>query len=53
MDCVDRYHGVKLAVEDRHKNTFNTEWGMFRYLEIATLKTQTPFLMHAQGNQLK
>ena len=29
LDCVDGYHGVELAVEDRHKTTFNTEWGMF------------------------
>ena len=30
LDCVDGYHGVELAVENRQKTTFNTEWGMFR-----------------------
>ena len=25
LDCLDGYHGVELAVEDRHKTTFNTE----------------------------
>ena len=34
LDCVDGYHGVELAAEDKHKTTFNTEWGMFRYLRV-------------------
>ena len=34
MDCVDGYHGVELAEEDRHKTTFATEWGLFRYLRV-------------------
>ena len=25
---------MELAVENRHKTTFNTEWGMFRYLRV-------------------
>ena len=29
--CVDGYHGIPLAEEDRHKTTFATEWGKFRY----------------------
>ena len=31
LDCVDGYHGVPLAEEDRHKTTFLTEWGRYRY----------------------
>ena len=31
LDCVDGYHGVPLAEEDKHKTTFLTEWGRFRY----------------------
>jgi hypothetical protein len=27
LDCVDGYHGVELAKEDRHNTTFTTEWG--------------------------
>ena len=27
LDCKDGYHGLDLAVEDRHKTTFATEWG--------------------------
>ena len=34
LDCVDGYHGVELAKEDRHKTTFSTEWGLFRYLRV-------------------
>ena len=34
LDCVDGYHGVELAKEDRHKTTFATEWGLFRYLRV-------------------
>jgi hypothetical protein len=29
VDCVDGYHRVELAKEDRHKTTFATEWGLF------------------------
>jgi hypothetical protein len=29
LDCIDGYHGVELAKEDRHKTTFATEWGLF------------------------
>ena len=29
LDCVDGYHKVELAKEDRHKTTFATEWGLF------------------------
>ena len=31
LDCKDGYHGVPLAKEDRHKTTFITEQGRFRY----------------------
>jgi hypothetical protein len=31
LDCVDGYHGIELAEEDRHKTTFSTEWGLYRY----------------------
>ena len=33
LDCVDGYHGIPLAEEDRHKTTFATEWGKFRYMQ--------------------
>ena len=43
------YHGTALAGEDRHKTTFGTEWGKFRYKRApqgyqgtATAGTQTP-----------
>ena len=29
LDCLDGYHGIELAEEDRHKTTFATEWGKF------------------------
>ena len=29
LDC-----GVELAEEDRHKTTFSTEWGLFRYKRV-------------------
>ena len=29
LDCVDGYHGVELAKEDRHKTTSATKWGLF------------------------
>ena len=32
LDCLDGYHRVLLAPEDRHKTTFTTEWGKYRYL---------------------
>jgi hypothetical protein len=31
---VDGYHGVELDKEDRHKTTFATEWGLYRYLRV-------------------
>ena len=34
LDCVDGYHGVELDKEDRHKTTFSTEWGLFRYRRV-------------------
>jgi hypothetical protein len=34
LDCVDGYHGVESAKEDRHKTTFATEWGLFRYHRV-------------------
>jgi hypothetical protein len=34
LECVDGYHSVELAKEDRHKTTFATEWGLFRYLRV-------------------
>jgi hypothetical protein len=34
MDCVDGYHGVELAKEDRHKTTFALERGPLRYLRV-------------------
>ena len=33
LDCVDGFHGVPLAEEDRHKITFITEWGRFHYAQ--------------------
>ena len=51
MGCVDGYHGIDLAEENRHKTTFATEWGKFRYkrapqvyfyLDTATAGTRTP-----------
>ena len=32
LDCMDGYHSVELAKEDRHKTTFATECGLYRYL---------------------
>ena len=32
LDCVDGYHSVPVAVEDRHKMTFITEDGRYEYL---------------------
>ena len=34
LDCVDGYHGVEIAEEDRHKTTFITEDGKYRYKRI-------------------
>lgn len=34
LDCVDGYHGVELDPRDRHKTTFATEWGLFRYKRV-------------------
>ena len=34
LDCVDGYHGVELAEEDRHKTIFATEWGLFEYCRV-------------------
>lgn len=31
LDCADGYHGVEIAEEDKHKTTFITEWGRYRY----------------------
>ena len=31
LDCIDGYHGIEVAEEDRHKTTFATEFGKFRY----------------------
>ena len=31
QDCVDGYHGIRLAEKDRHKTTLATGWGEFRY----------------------
>jgi hypothetical protein len=31
LDCVDGYHVIELEEKDRHKTTFATEWGKFRY----------------------
>ena len=31
LDCVDGYHGIELAEEDRYKTTLATEFGNFRY----------------------
>ena len=31
LDCVDGYHRVPLAEKDKHKTTFITEWGRYRY----------------------
>ena len=55
LDCVDGYHGVELAKEDRHKTTFATEWGLFRYLRVpqgylSSQSTQTRFWMRALEN---
>ena len=34
LDCVDGFHGIPLAEEDRHKTTFITEWGRYRYARV-------------------
>ena len=34
LDCVDGFHGVPLAEEDKHKTTFITEWGRYRYARV-------------------
>ena len=34
LDCVDGYHGVEIAEEDRDKMSFITEWGAFRYRRV-------------------
>ena len=34
LDCVDGYHGVEIAEEDRDKMSFITEWGAFRYKRV-------------------
>ena len=34
LDCVDSYHRVEIAEEDRHNPTFITEDGRFRYKRI-------------------
>ena len=34
LDCVDGYHGVELDPADRHKTTFSTEWGLYRYKRL-------------------
>ena len=34
---LDGYHGVELAEEDRHKTTFDTEWGLYRYRRVTCL----------------
>ena len=33
LDCVNGYHGVPLAKEDRHNPTFAMEWGRFHYTQ--------------------
>ena len=61
LDCVDGYHGVELDKEDRHKTTFATEWGLYRYLRVpqgylssgdSYTKQLMQFLMPAQRNLL-
>ena len=43
LDCVDGYHGIALAKEDRHKTTFATQWGKFRYTRPCGARvTQAP-----------
>ena len=34
LDCVDGFHGVELDPADRHKTTFATEWGLYRYKRL-------------------
>ena len=34
LDCVDRYHWVTLAEEDRHKTVFITEDGRYEYQRV-------------------
>ena len=34
LDCIDGYHGVEIAEEDRLKTTFITEEGKFQYKRI-------------------
>jgi hypothetical protein len=34
LDCVDGYHSVELAEEDRRNTTFATKWGLFRFLRV-------------------
>lgn len=32
IDGFSRYHKTKIALEDRSKITFSTEWGLFEYI---------------------
>ena len=52
LDCVDGYHGIPLAEDDRHKTTFANEWGNSgtpEHLRVtyhqgtATVNTQMPY----------
>ena len=38
LDCVDGYHGVPLAKEDKHKTVFITEDGRFETSGIWSIK---------------
>ena len=51
LDCVDGYHGVELAVEDRHKTTFATEWGLYRYCRVPQgyLSSGDSYTKHTQA----
>ena len=51
IPSVDGYHGVELAVEDRHKTTFATEWGLYRYCRVPQgyLSSGDSYTKHTQA----
>ena len=57
MDCVDGYHVVELAMEERHKMTFATDISVYHKatypLGTVIPKTYMQYRMHAPRNQLK
>ena len=50
LDCVDGYHGLEIAEEDRDKMSFLTEWGPFSLGECH--KDVTHLVMATPGEQM-